>query len=252
MRARPWIGLGIVVTTALLGGGVGLFLVRWSRSEAPYHPHPTNPDEALAELIAGNRRYIESHRINSTDTTHDADDRAELARGQHPFVAILCCSDSRVCPEFVFDQRPGSIFEIRNAGNLVDDDVMASFEYAVEHLHVPLVMVLGHKRCGAVQAVHEADGRPLHDHLKELQRHMEELRDQIHRWHNNHSPACIDRLAHANAVLQARILLRESRPVAEAVRTGHVKIVIGMYDLETGQVEIFPATGPDTPVSFNH
>ena len=89
-----------------------------------------------------------------------------------PFAVILCCSDSRVCPEFIFDQRAGCIFEIRNAGNVVDEDVLASFEYAVEHLHVPLILVLAHKGCGAIEAVCEAGDKPLHDHLKELQMHM--------------------------------------------------------------------------------
>jgi carbonic anhydrase len=203
-------------------------------------PHPSTPDDALAALIAGNHRFAASHRNTSTDTVHDAEHRHQLVRGQHPFVAVLCCSDSRVCPEFVFDQAAGSIFEIRNAGNLVDDDVMASFEYAIEHLQVPLLLVLAHKQCGAIDAVHRADGKPLHDHLKAFQVHMSGLTDEIHRTHDDHSPSCLDRLAMLNARYQSERLRQESEPVRNAVELGKVRLIYAVYDLETGMVDIPP------------
>jgi carbonic anhydrase len=203
---------------------------RWHR--------PNNSVDAWAELINGNARYCESRRENSIDTTHDADHRHELVHGQHPIAAVLCCSDSRVCPEFIFDQRPGSIFEIRNAGNLVDDDVMASFEYAVEHLHVPLIVIMSHTRCGAIQAVHDADDKPLHDHLRALQLHMQGLKEEIHRTHHDHSQACLDRLSKENSLQQARLLLKESPIIRHAVEQGKVHLMVAIYDLETGQVEV--------------
>jgi carbonic anhydrase len=208
----------------------------------PLHrPAPTTPDGALDELRAGNARFVTSHRTLSTDTAHDAEDRRELAKGQHPFVAMLCCADSRVCPEFIFDQRPGSVFEIRNAGNLVDDDVMASLEYAVEHLHVPLIMVLGHKGCGAIEAVHQAGDKPLHDHLRALQDHTVCIRQQLRETRDRHTPDVLNQLARDNTRGQALTLLAESAPVKSAVTSGHVRVVCGIYDMETGEVEFFDA-----------
>lgn len=234
---------------------LGLFAVAsWDRFTPNSMPHsgamarsyPSTSDEALTELIAGNHRFATSHRNISTDTVHDAEHRHELTRGQHPFVAVLCCSDSRVCPEFVFDQGTGSIFEIRNAGNLVDDDVMASFEYAIEHLHVPLLLVLAHKQCGAIDAVHRADGTPLHDHLKAFQEHMSDLRNEIHRSHDDHSPACLDRLTLLNARYQSERLRRESEPIRTAIEQGRVRLIYAVYDLETGVVDIPPQHLHDT------
>jgi carbonic anhydrase len=203
------------------------------------HTAPTiSPEAALAELTRGNLRFVESRRINSTDTDHDDENRQSLAHEQHPLVAVLTCSDSRVCPEFMFDQRLGGIFDIRNAGNLVDEDVMASMEYAVHHLHVPLLLVLGHKRCGAIKAVHNADSNPLDGHLKAFQDHMAGLKEEIHRTHHDHSEQCLDRLALENARLQAKLLLKDSQPIREAVARGTTQLHYGLYDIETGKVDL--------------
>ena len=117
--------LAAIVLAAVLGGvaywrapQVGQFTDRAA---------PTDFDAAFAELRSGNSRFVNSARTLSTDTAHDAEYRHETAKKQHPFAVILGCSDSRICPEFIFDQRAGSIFEIRNAGNVVEEDVLASF-----------------------------------------------------------------------------------------------------------------------------
>ncbi len=224
--------IGFVAFAAI----VGLVLFLTGQSESP---EPTTPAEALAELRAGNDRYATSHRTRSTDTAHDADDRRHLAREQHPFAAVLCCADSRVCPEFIFDQRPGAIFDVRNAGNLVDDDVMASLEYAVEHLHVRVVLVLGHSRCGAIAAVHDAGDKPLPHHLHALQDHMGCIRDQLRATHDQHVKDVLDQLSAANARGQVATLLKESAPLRESVERGDVLLLAGLYDLETGRVEFF-------------
>jgi carbonic anhydrase len=161
------------------------------------------------------------------------------AKGQHPFAAILCCSDSRVCPEFIFDQRAGSIFEIRNAGNVVDEDVLASLEYAVEHLHVPLIVILGHKGCGAIEAVCEAGEQPLHDHLRALQTHMQGIHKQVLECNHRHDAEVVNRLAQENAKQQALTVLRDSQPLKTAVDRGEVRLVYGLYDMETGAVAFF-------------
>jgi len=232
--------------TALVAGGLVVIValgvavrVEQSRRGRNDHPNPATPEAALAELRAGNARYMSSHRTLSTDTKHDADDRTELAKGQHPFAAVLCCSDSRVCPEFIFDQRPGSIFDIRNAGNVVDDDVMASLEYAVEHLHVRVILVLGHKGCGAIEAVHDAADKPLHDHLRALQEHMACIRPQLAASRDRHSADDLNQLSKDNAKGQAMTLLAESEPVRTAVSSGEVRLVYAIYDMVTGEAEFF-------------
>ena len=196
-------------------------------------------DAALSELRSGNARFVKAARTLSADTAHDADNRHNTARKQHPFAVILCCSDSRLCPEFIFDQRGGSIFEIRNAGNVVDEDVLASFEYAVEHLHVPLMLVLGHKGCGAIQAVCEAGQNPLHDHLRELQKHMSGIHQDIMKIHEHHNPDLLNELSKKNANQQAFELLHNSQVLKTAVRKSEVRLLCGIYDMDTGSVEFF-------------
>ena len=113
-----------------------------------------HPDEqvgdwqaALAYLKAGNKRYLENRTIKRKTSEKD---RAVLKNGQMPFTVIVTCSDSRLSPEIYFDQKPGDLFVIRNAGNIVDATALGSIEYAVGHLKVPLVVVVGHNSCGAV------------------------------------------------------------------------------------------------------
>lgn len=198
---------------------------------------PSSPEAALVALSEGNHRFVQSRRVLSTDTRHDAELRQATAHDQHPFVAVLGCSDSRVCPEFIFDQRAGSIFEIRNAGNVVDEDVLASIEFAVEHLHVPLVVVLGHKGCGAIKAVCAAGERPLHSHLRALQMHMQGIHHQVLACQQRYDQAIINHLSLENARQQALAILEESHDVATAVSLGKTRLVYALYDMESGQVE---------------
>lgn len=244
---KTWLSWRQSVAIVLGSLGIAAVVMAWQpwRHEPDLAiPHPTTPAAALEELRQGNERYIDSHRTLSTDTRHDAELRHHTAQQQHPFVAILGCSDSRVCPEFIFDQRPGSIFEIRNAGNVVDEDVLASLEYAVEHLHVPLIVVLGHKGCGAIEAVCEAGDRPLHDHLRALQEHMRGIHPAVVAGNHQHDRATVNRLALENARQQALTIRNESGVVAEALRHGHVQLFYALYDMETGRVEFYPLPQP--------
>ena len=100
-------------------------------------------------LLEGNRRFADGKPRHPHEA---ADWRAHLREGQHPFAVIVGCSDSRVSPELLFDEGLGDLFVIRQAGHVGDEDTVASVEYAVGHLHVPLVVVLGHESCGAVEA----------------------------------------------------------------------------------------------------
>src|SRR6266545_3286958 len=110
------------------------------------------PAEAISKLKEGNGRYANGNLQHPGQTTER---RAELAKGQHPFAIIVDCSDSRVPPEIVFDQGLGDLFIYRVAGNVIDDHGLGSIEYAVDHLGVRLIVVLGHQRCGAVDAARE-------------------------------------------------------------------------------------------------
>ena len=152
---------------------------------------------------------------------------------------VLCCADSRVCPEFIFDQREGSIFVLRNAGNLADEAVVASFEYAVEHFHVPLLLVVGHKGCGAVRAVYEAGDQPLPDRLGALQKLMSGLHADVIRAREHPDADALDRLSRENAQQQAQVLLRDSHILKTAVDQGKARLMCGIYDMESGVVEFF-------------
>ncbi|CAB3774430.1 carbonic anhydrase [Paraburkholderia humisilvae] len=120
-------------------------------AEVTVVPKPENvlsPDDAIKRLMEGNARYV-SGVTRRQDFAHDRD---ALIAGQNPYAAVLSCADSRVAPEFAFDSSRGDLFVTRVAGNVVDDDVLGSLEYAVAVLKVPVILVLGHDKCGAVGA----------------------------------------------------------------------------------------------------
>jgi carbonic anhydrase len=225
----------IVVVFVIIGG-----VAHWQNWLSEKHepsPSPTEPGEALIELRKGNERYVASRRNLSTYTKHDDERRRETAKGQHPFAAILCCADSRVGPEFLFDQRPGSLFVVRNAGNVVDEDVIATLDYGVEHLHIPLIAVLGHKSCGAISAVHDAGDKPLPGHFKAFQDHMQNIRPRILETQGKKDAEIINELAKENARQQALELLHESEFIKTSIEKGHLRLVYGLCDLESGAVE---------------
>jgi carbonic anhydrase len=116
-----------------------------------------NGNEALERLLEGNRRYVNAQAHHPRQT---AEHRVSLTKGQSPFAVVLGCADSRIPPEILFDQGLGDIFVIRVAGHVVDNSVLGSLEYAVEHLGVPLLLVLGHESCGAVSAAIQNDSLP--------------------------------------------------------------------------------------------
>src|ERR1700675_3570543 len=154
----------------LLLGAASLLLTNAAgakENKAP--PKPENvlsPDAALKRLMKGNERYAEGE-----SRRHDFKrEREALVGGQNPFAAILSCADSRVAPEYAFDTGRGDLFVCRVGGNFLNNDVIARFEYAVEVLHTPLLMVLGHESCGAVDTAIKSirDGTTLPGHLPAL------------------------------------------------------------------------------------
>jgi len=186
-------------------------------------------NEALARLLEGNVRYVEQRRLNPNQTDERRD---SLIGGQSPYAIILGCSDSRVPPEIIFDQGLGDLFVIRVAGNVVDDIVLASIEYAAEHLHSPLLMVLGHTNCGAVAAALQDD--ELDGHLPSIARAIEEAVERA----RDAEGDTLDMTIRAHARITAEHL-RVSEPILKGrVDKGRLKVVAAYYDLDTGIVEI--------------
>jgi carbonic anhydrase len=186
------------------------------------------PAEAISKLKEGNGRYTSGNVQHPGQTTER---RTELAKTQHPFAAIVGCSDSRVPPEIVFDQGLGDLFVVRVAGNVINDEGLGSIEYTVDHLGTRLILVLGHQRCGAVQAAKEtiaAKGK--------APGHIESLVTAIKPAVEATAKDDLETTVKANVknVVQA---LRSSTPILKTkVDSGEVKVIGGYYSLDTGAV----------------
>lgn len=196
-------------------------------------------DEALSRLLDGNKRYVESKMNACGETTASA--REKLAKGQKTYAIILSCSDSRVPPEIIFDKSLGEIFVVRVAGNVPDPIVLGSVEYAAEHLGSPLVMVLGHERCGAVKATVDANGKgegnigaivkAIAPALKKAKKDKNcDVKDK---------DKLVECVVDANAKMVAQNLTKQSKIIKEMVHEGKLKIVAAKYDLDDGKVTVF-------------
>ncbi|WP_005032053.1 carbonic anhydrase [Holophaga foetida] len=204
------------------------------------------PDAALAELVAGNKRFMDGKRVRSLMSNQDPAVRDSLIKGQAPFAVIITCSDSRLSDNLIFDQGLGRLFTIREAGNCPDIQGLASVEYAVEHLGSKLVVVLGHTACGAVKAVKEAHGKPMPGNLWSLQAAMAGIETEIHEDPNETPTEHLRRMERGNALRQARIIMDRSEIVRHLVAAGKVKVLPALYDLSTGRVTFMdlPAEAP--------
>lgn len=181
----------------------------------------------LARLKIGNRRHAEMHPMHPHLGSAW---RAELSKAQHPFACVLACADSRVPPEMVFDTGLGDLFVVRVAGNIVDDAVLGSLEYAVEHLHVPLIVVLGHSGCGAVTAA--IQGGPARDHTGVL---IQAIAPAVREARKRPGPL-LDNAVRENMKLSLG-QLRRSEPVLRRLEARHeVRLAGGVYRLDTGKV----------------
>lgn len=186
-------------------------------------------EEALQRLLVGNRRYAATRQLHPRQTvTH----RQTLMESQNPFAAILSCSDSRAPSEMIFDQGLGDLFIIRTAGHTVNELVLASLEYAVFALQVPLLLVMGHSGCGAVASVMK--GLPLPGHLPQLMTILRPAIDSI----DAGADDAITQATYANSKYTAASIARNSDIFAESLRLGKVKIVPAYYDLSSGRVNL--------------
>lgn len=187
-------------------------------------------EEALKKLIDGNTRFVELEMQHPDETKNR---RSEMMKGQHPFVVILSCSDSRVPPEIIFDQGLGDIFEIRNAGNVLDKHTIGSIEYAVMHLGVKLIVIMGHQDCGAVAAT--LSGTHETKYIESLKRSIEPAVKKCEKEGNVSSDAVVK----AHVILDIQELLSQDTELNKYMKENNVKIVPAYYHLDSGKVEFF-------------
>jgi carbonic anhydrase len=184
----------------------------------------SSPDSALEQLLAGNRRFV-ANPLKYGDLRIR---REQTAEEQHPFAAVLSCADSRVPVELIFDQSIGQIFVTRVAGNIVTPEIIASLEYAVAVLGVPVLVVLGHANCGALKAAMKNEDAP--GQISALYAHLHPAIAQ--------SSGNIARAIEVNARTQADLLRTSSTVIPRALKAGTLKVAAGVYDLTTGKVAI--------------
>ena len=244
-------GPGVLSRRKLIAAGAGaLVLARagaaFAADHAPADAGPT-PDAALAMLMAGNERYVAGAARNP----HlELERRLAVASGQRPFAAILACADSRVAPELVFDQGLGDLFVVRVAGNVVDDVVLGSIEYSVVHLGAPLVMVLGHQRCGAVAAALEAaQGKGSAEDAETKIGSLAALIVPAVQAVPDTAPDRLDAAISENARRSAARLLSQSAPLRERVAARRLRIVSARYGLDDGRVTQIADARADQPPS---
>jgi carbonic anhydrase len=213
-------GLG-ATAAAVLTSGMELAL------PSPATAQPTlTPDAALAELMAGNKRFTSGGM-----TAHEQDLailKQHTEGKQEPFAAVLSCADSRVPVELVFDQTIGHIFVIRVAGNVITPEIIGSLEYGAAVLGTKVILVLGHANCGAVKAT--IQGKDVPGQISSLFPHIRPAVDQ--------AGTDLEPVIKANATIQAKLLRQSSTVIAGMVKSGNVKVTSGYYDLGSGSVTL--------------
>jgi carbonic anhydrase len=227
---RSWTYLAsLVLGLVLIAGGPAR-----AAEEAASGP---SGDEALKKLLDGNRRfYSEQYAKRSVGPAR----RMELLKGQHPFAIVLCCSDSRVAPEILFDQGLGDLFIVRVAGNTADSVALGSIEYAAEHLHAPLLFVLGHEKCGAVAATAQGGEAPgnIASIVSRIAPAVEKARAA-----GKTGDALVSAAVDENVSLVLAEVVRRSAILANLVHEGKLVLAGGKYALGTGRVELMGAGG---------
>jgi carbonic anhydrase len=226
---RKMLGLAAVSTVGfLLSSSAGAKVTK----PPPKPQNVMTPAASLERLLKGNERYVEGVSLRH-DFKHE---REALAGGQNPFAAILSCADSRIAPEYAFDSGRGDLFVCRVAGNFANSESVASLEYAVAELGTPLILVLGHDACGAVNATIKSlkDGTTLPGHLPSL---VEAIAPAV----KAVSQQGGDTLANAikQNVVDNVIKLSSATPIlSAAVEQGKLKVTGGIYRLKDGRVEM--------------
>jgi carbonic anhydrase len=226
---------GFLKSAGALALGAAFTRVAFAADPGKPPPKPENvisPDEALERLIEGNARYVKG-----ASKRHDFKaEREALVGGQNPYAAILSCADSRIAPEYAFDAGRGDLFVVRVAGNFANDDVIASLEYGVAILNVPLIMVLGHGSCGAVDAtISVVEGHA------ELPGHLPSLVNAIAPAVKAAIPdsgSLLDNAIRENVLLNVSTLSTVFPILNKAVDEKKLRVVGGVYNLATGKVDL--------------
>ena len=221
----------LAVSVALAGT---LALPRDSRAATAQRPKsPVDAATALRDLQEGNRRYA----ANAARNTDYSRDRLARAAGQAPKAIVLGCADSRVVPELLFDQAPGEVFVVRVAGNFLNTDNVASIEYAVEYLGSPLLFVLGHSGCGAVDAAIKVmkDNLELPGQLPQL---LRPIFPAVSAAEAQRPANLLEAAIESNVRQQVRLAPTMSALIGRYVASREVQVVGGVYDIATGQVRM--------------
>jgi carbonic anhydrase len=232
---RAALGLGVVAGVGALVGCAKNDKTGATAGAAatPSEPAVTNPDEAIARLQAGAARFS-AGTVSRPDQSLTY--RATLAKGQHPFACILSCVDSRVPPELVFDQGLGDLFVTRTAGQVVDHAVLGSIQYGVAELKIPLVVVLGHEKCGAVKATVEAVEKKSAAMGNDIDALVAAIKPAVLKAEESKPADLLDASVREN-VKEIVASVGKKPVLSTAVAGGKLKIVGARYDLDTGSVE---------------
>lgn len=213
----------------LLAVGGPFLLARSAAGAAAERDVLRTPESIWADLLEGNRRFV-AGRPRARELVRS---RQALAEGQHPRVIVLGCADSRVSPELVFDKGLGDLFVVRTAGNIADLVALGSIEYAAEHLHARVLVVLGHERCGAVTAAASGEAMPtpnLEAIVKKIAPALEPLKGRAR------GEELVRLGVEANVHQSAKDILASSPIVRHAAAEGKLTIIKAVYRLRTGEV----------------
>ena len=203
-------------------------------------------DPIVQKLFSGNKTFCDD---NPTPKNIGKEKRQELTKGQHPFATVLTCSDSRVAPEYIFNQGLGDIFVVRVAGNVVEPTTLGSIEYAAEHLNTPLLVIMGHSQCGAVKAAVESTGEAegnIGAILKKIMPAVETAKKA-----NKGKEETLDIAIHENIKNVYKDIMENSKIVSHLVHEGKLKVIGAEYYLDSGQAEIIDLSSSWKPHKHN-
>ncbi len=190
-------------------------------------------DEAFGKLMDGNKRFV-SGAVAQKESCPVK--RQELVAGQHPSAIVVTCSDSRVAPEVIFDQFLGDIFVVRVAGNVFDPVGLGSVEYAAEHLHAPLLVIMGHDKCGAVAAAVDAKEKPegnIGAIVAKILPAVEKAKAK-----SGTKDQLLDNAVRENVLVSHATLFKQSPVLKHLVEAGELRVIDAVYHLASGEVEV--------------
>jgi carbonic anhydrase len=193
-----------------------------------------SPAKALQFLKEGNQRFVNNLKVNRNllEQVNDTTD------GQWPFATILSCIDSRTSSELIFDQGLGDVFSIRIAGNILNEDILGSMEFACKVAKSKIIVVLGHSSCGAVKgAVSGVEMGNLTSLLEKIKPAVEKVKLTLKQDENPEFDDMVERVSHINVSMTLDLILQRSPILAEMYNSGEIGLVSGYYSVETGEVE---------------